>query len=120
MTIAEFIKQEMAARGMSYEQLAADAGMSKQNLWDKLNKRTQPNFGNVRKILAGLDYEIVIEKKTADMEPTQADMEQFFDTAELEQVSYECIEGLLSTMGYELKMKTHKNEKKVKKGIDTF
>lgn len=120
MTITEFIKQEMAARGMSYEQLAADAGMSKQNLWDKLNRRTQPNFGNVRKILAGLDFEIVIEKKANGAEPAQADLQQFFEIAELEQVSYDCIEGLLSAMGYELKMKTHKNEKKVKKGVDTF
>lgn len=120
MTIIEFIKQEMASRGMSYEQLAAEAGMSKQNLWDKLNKRTQPNFGNVRKILAGLDFEITIEKKVDGMEPVQADLEQFFEIAELEQVSYDCIEGLLFAMGYEIKMKTHKNEEKVKKGIDTY
>lgn len=112
MTITEFIKQEMAARGMSYEQLAADAGMSKQNLWDKLNKRTQPNFGNVRKILAGLDYEIAIEKKADGVEPAQMDLGQFFEIAEIEQVSYECIVGLLSAIGYELKMETHKNEKK--------
>ena len=54
--IIDFIKSEMAARGMSYEQLAVYAGMSRQNLWDKMNKRVQPNFGNVRKILSGLDY----------------------------------------------------------------
>ncbi|OUQ68207.1 hypothetical protein B5E53_06995 [Eubacterium sp. An11] len=116
--IVEFIKNEMAARGMTYDILSEKCGMSRQNLWDKLNKRVYPNFGNVRKILAGLGYELSIEKKMDGREPVQADTEQFFEVAELEQVSYDCIEELLAAMGYELKMKTQQNEEKVKKGID--
>ena len=114
--IIDFIKSEMAARGMSYEQLAVYAGMSRQNLWDKMNKRVQPNFGNVRKILSGLDYEISIEKSCS--EPDAAAWEEFIDIAEQEQVSYSCIEKLVSAIGYGLKIKTHKNEENVKKGID--
>ena len=111
--IVEFIKKEMSDRGMTYDILAEKCGMSKQNLWDKLNKRNQPNFGNVRRILEGLGYEISIEKKYA----VQADIEQFFEMAEMEQVSYDCIEDLLAAMGYELKLKTlNKFELKVKKG----
>lgn len=118
--IVEFIKNEMAARGMTYDILSEKCGMSRQNLWDKLNKRVSPNFGNVRRILAGLGYELSIEKKMDGREPVQADTEQFFEAAELEQVSYDCIEELLVAMGYELKMKTQQNEEKVKKGIDNY
>lgn len=104
--IIQFIKNEMSDRGMTYEFLAAQCGMSKQNLWDKLNKRVQPNFGNVRKILAGLGYDLTIEKKLGEAEPVKADLEEFFEIAELEQVSYDCIEDLLAAMGYELQMNT--------------
>lgn len=116
--IIGFIKSEMAARGMTYDVLAEKCGMTKQNLWDKLNKRTQPNFGNMRRILAGLGYELSIEKKMDQSDLVQADIEQFFETAELEQVSYDCIEDLLDAMGYKLQMKTQQNENIVKKGID--
>lgn len=118
--IVEFIKKEMSDRGMAYDILAEKCGMSKQNLWDKLNKRTQPNFGNVRRILEGLGYEISIGKKMDAGDPVQADIEQFFEVAELEQVSYDCIEDLLAAMGYELKMETQQNEENVKRGIDTY
>ena len=52
--IVDFIKEEMSKRGMTYDLLAEKAGMSKQNLWDKMNKRVRPNFGNVKKILSFL------------------------------------------------------------------
>ena len=108
--IVDFIKKEMSARGMTYDVLAEKCGMTKQNVWDKLNKRAQPNFGNVKRILEGLGYEIFIGKKMDAGDSVQADIEQFFEVAELEQVSYDCIEDLLAAMGYELKMKTHQNE----------
>lgn len=119
--IVDFIKEEMSARGMTYDLLAEKAGMSKQNLWDKMNKRVCPNFGNVKKILEGLDYELTIEKKeVADYYGEGMRKLLFFETAEKEQVSYDTVENLLSAVGYELKIKTHKNEKNVKKGIDTY
>ena len=100
---------------MSYEQLASYIGVTRQNLWDKLNKRAQPNFGNVRKILEGLDYDIVIVKKTVD----SADRgREFMERIGEEQISYEAVEELLSPLGYELKLVTHKNEENVNIGID--
>lgn len=115
MDIKEFIKQEMQVREMTYEQLASYIGVTRQNLWDKLNKRAQPNFGNVRKILEGLDYDIVIVKKTVD----SADRgREFMERIGEEQISYEAVEELLSPLGYELKLVTHKNEKNVNIGID--
>lgn len=115
MDIKEFIKQEMQVREMSYEQLASYIGVTRQNLWDKLNKRAQPNFGNVRKILEGLDYDIVLVKKTVD----SADRgREFMERIGEEQISYEAVEELLSPLGYELKLVTHKNEKNVNIGID--
>ena len=61
--IVEFIKKEMADRGMTYDLLAEKVGTSRQNLWLKLNKNSRPNFETVRKILAALDYDLVFEKK---------------------------------------------------------
>lgn len=119
--IVDFIKEEMAARGMTYDLLAEKAGMSKQNLWDKMNKRVRPNFGNVKKILEGMGYELEIEKKeVTDYYGEGMRKRMFFEIAEEEQVSYDAVENLLSAVGYELKLKTHKNEKNVKKGIDTY
>lgn len=115
MDIKEFIKQEMQVREMSYEQLASYIGVTRQNLWDKLNKRAQPNFGNVRKILEGLDYDIVLVKKTVD----SADRgREFMERIGEEQISYEAVEELLFPLGYELKLVTHKNEENVNIGID--
>lgn len=117
MDIKEFIKQEMQVREMTYEQLASYIGVTRQNLWDKLNKRAQPNFGNVRKILEGLDYDIVLVKKTVD----SADRgREFMERIGEEQISYEAVEELLSPLGYELKLVTHKNEKNVNIGIDNL
>ena len=61
--IVEFIKEEMSNRGMTYDLLAERVGTTRQNLWTKLNKNTRPNFETVRKILAALDYDLVVEKK---------------------------------------------------------
>lgn len=119
--IVDFIKEEMSARGMTYDLLAEKAGMSKQNLWDKMNKRVRPNFGNVKKILEGMGYELEIEKKEViDYYGEGMRKRMFFEIAEEEQVSYDAVENLLSAIGFELKLKTHKNEKNVKKGIDTY
>lgn len=61
--IVEFIKEEMSNRGMTYDLLAERVGTTRQNLWTKLNKNTRPNFETVRKILAALDYDLVVEKR---------------------------------------------------------
>lgn len=114
--IIEFIKEDMASKGMTYGKLAAYAGMTKSNLWDKINKRVYPNFGNVKKILKGLGYNLIIE----EMEDCkETDQNKFFEIAEEEQVSYECVESLLMAIGYELRLKSQNNEKNVKEGIDS-
>lgn len=99
--IIEFIKNQMVARGMTYELLATKTGMSRQNLWSVLNKRACPNLETVKKILSGMDYVLVIKKKKncISLESVQ---EHFFDAAEEEQVSYEAAKRLLAVMGYDL------------------
>ncbi len=44
----------------------------------------------------------------------------FFASTDEEQVSYECVQALFSTMGYSLELKTHKIEENVKQGIDNY
>ena len=67
--IVEFIKEQMSNRGMTYDLLAERVGTTRQNLWTKLNKNTRPNFETVRKILAALDYDLVVEKKKGAADP---------------------------------------------------
>ena len=96
----------------SFEPACVPAGMSSFSTPSKVSTLTsQPR--------AACGYEISIGKKMDVGDPVQEDIEQFFEVAELEQVSYDCIEDLLAAMGYELKMKTQQNEENVKKGIDT-
>ena len=117
--IVEFIKKEMADRGMTYDLLAEKVGTSRQNLWLKLNKNTRPNFETVRKILAALDYDLIIEKEKSS-DPGERELADFFASTDEEQVSYECIQKLFATIGYSLEIKTHKNEKNVKQGINNY
>ena len=116
--IVELIKEEMSNRGMTYDLLAERVGTTRQNLWTKLNKNTSPNFEAVRKILAALDYDLVVEKKKGAADPGEKEIADFFASTDEEQVSYECVQALFSTMGYSLELKTHKNEENVKQGID--
>lgn len=117
--IVEFIKKEMSDRGMTYDLLAEKVGTSRQNLWMKLNRNTSPNFEAVRKILAALDYDLIVEKKECDKDTEEKKIADFFESTDEEQVSYEFVQKLFATMGYSLKLKTHKIEENVKKGIDT-
>ena len=112
--IVEFIKEEMSNRGMTYDLLAEKAGTT------RLNKNTRPNFETVRKILAALDYDLVVEKKKGAADPGEKEIADFFASTDEEQVSYECVQALFSTMGYSLELKTHKNEENVKQGIDNY
>jgi len=112
--ITDFIKKEMEARGMTYELLASKAGMSRQNLWDKLNKRVRPSFETTKKILEGMDFVLLIKKREQAVDSKKV-QEEFFEIAEEEQISYEVAERLLAVMGYELvtmveDTETHGNE----------
>ena len=118
--IVEFIKEEMSNRGMTYDLLAEKVGTTRQNLWMRLNKNTRPNFETVRKILTALDYDLVVEKKKGAADPGEKEIAYFFASTDEEQVSYECIQALFATMGYSLKLKTHKIEQNVKEGIDNY
>ena len=118
--IVDFIKKEMSDRGMTYDLLAEKVGTSRQNLWMKLNRNTSPNFEAVRKILAALDYDLVVEKKKGAADPGENEIADFFASTDEEQVSYECILALFATMGYSLELKTHKTEENVKHGIDNY
>lgn len=97
--IVEFIKEEMSNRGMTYDLLAEKAGTTRQNLWTKLNKNTRPNFETVRKILAALDYDLVVEKKKGAADPGEKEIADFFASTDEEQVSYECVQGIVFNNG---------------------
>ena len=110
MDIISFIKEEMSKKEMTYDMLAKKIGTSRQNLWMKLNQKKRPNFGTIRKILSGLDIDLIIENKRNAEETSEEDVASFFEIADNEQVSYIAIEAFLSALGYTLKMDARKNE----------
>ena len=118
--IIEFIKDEMEARGITYGLLSKKYGTPRQNLWMKLNKNTRPNFETVVKILKVLDYDITIEKIKEIPVSEQELTQKFLESAEEEQVGFDCVEKMLAATGYALKITTHKDEQKVKKGVDNY
>ena len=110
MDIISFIEEEMSKKEMTYDMLAKRIGTSRQNLWMKLNQKKRPNFGTIRKILSGLDIDLIIENKRNAGEPSEEDVASFFEIVDNEQVSYIAIEAFLSALGYTLKMDARKNE----------
>ena len=108
--IISFIEEEMSKREMTYDMLAKKIGTSRQNLWMKLNQKKRPNFGTIRKILSGLDIDLIIKNKRNMEELSAEDIALFFEIADNEQVSYIAIETFLSALGYTLEMDTRKNE----------
>ena len=118
MDIISFIEEEMSKKEMTYDMLAKKIGTSRQNLWMKLNQKKRPNFGTIRKILSGLDIDLIIENKRNAEETSEEDVASFFEIADNEQVSYIAIEAFLSALGYTLKMDARKMSKNVKIGVD--
>ena len=77
MDIISFIEEEMSKKEMTYDMLAKRIGTSRQNLWMKLNQKKRPNFGTIRKILSGLDIDLIIENKRNAGEPSEEDVASF-------------------------------------------
>ncbi len=102
--IVDFIKKEMSARGMTYDQLAQYMGATRQNMWIKLNVVHCPNFETVKKMLAALEIEPDVQRKGGSG-PEGLDKEALFGCLEEEQVSYEVFERILDALGYEVVLK---------------
>ncbi|MDO4649351.1 MAG: helix-turn-helix transcriptional regulator [Eubacteriales bacterium] len=99
-SIADIIKSEMEAQGMTYEHLASECGITRQNLWIRLNKVYCPNFENAQKMLNALGVQIEIKKK--ENAAKEVDQKSLFRCLEEKQISYEDVETILNEFGYEI------------------
>lgn len=98
MTILDEIKQYMEQSGLNYEEASQLIGWKKQNLWDKLNKRTEVTYDSVRKILNGFgaELEFIDVKSGCAMDLTELD-----EALQDEHISFECVKKLMELMDYE-------------------
>ncbi|MBO6270313.1 MAG: helix-turn-helix transcriptional regulator [Clostridium sp.] len=99
MRVSDLIALEIERQGMSQQMAAALCGMTRQRLWDILDKRN-PHFRTVERIMAGLGYAIVLEKKTDFFDPK--DQAAFLETCRTENPMFDSLVRILDAVGYEL------------------
>lgn len=98
VNVSEEIKQYMRENNISYRETAKRIGWSSQNLWDKLNKRAEPNMENVKRIVESLGGTIEIESCHS------IDATKLFTAVENEQIGYSVVEKILNSVGCSLKI----------------
>lgn len=97
--IQDTIKEYMEAHHLTYEEVARTIGTTKQNLWKKLNRRKAPEFGGVKEVLGALGFQMKVEKVE---EGASLDFEQLLSSEAMEGISYEAMEDLVRSLGYEI------------------
>lgn len=98
--IAEVIKMYMEDNRISYDDVAKKIGWSRQNLWDKLNKRSEPNLESMKKIADGLGFTFKLAKTNEPDKTKEA--AALFEAVEMVQISYSDVEKILNSVGYSL------------------
>lgn len=99
MSATDFIVNMINEQGMTKTEAANICGMSRQNLWDKLNNRN-PRFRSMYRILRSFGYNIEV-LPIGDRQPIP-DQEIFIASAEKENLPYDSMERILLAMGYKI------------------
>lgn len=99
MNVTEFIVNLIEEQGMTKTEAANICGMSRQNLWDKLNNRN-PRFRSVYKILRSFGYNV--EVLPIGENQHVPDQEAFIASAEKENLPFDSMERILLAMGYKI------------------
>lgn len=98
--IQDTIKEYMEAHHLTYEEVARTIGTTRQNLWRKLNRRKAPEFGGVKEVLGALGFQMKVEK--VEEGRTSLDFERLLSSEAMEGISYEAMEDLVRSLGYEI------------------
>lgn len=101
MKAVDFIVKHIEEHNMTQTEAAAVAGMSRQNLWDKLNNRN-PRFNTMTRIIDAFGYQLHVVRK--DGKPVEFREADFFAAAEKENLYYDSLEAILVSMGYMLEI----------------
>jgi len=99
MKAVDIIIKHIEESGISQNEAARMAGMSRQNFWDKLNKGN-PRFNSMERIMAAFGYEIIV-KDTSGEDPG-FDAKSFFETVRAENPSYDMLDHILEAMDVSL------------------
>lgn len=101
MRAVDFIVKHIEENNLTQSQAAEIAGMSRQNLWDKLNNRN-PRFNTMVLIIDKFGYQVHIVR--TDGKPIEFEEAEFFKAAEKQNMYYDSLEAILISMGYTLKI----------------
>ena len=100
MDIRDRLKRTIKAKNYSFREVAERAGWSPQNIFIKLN-RVSPNFDTVVGIISAIGMQIKIEKDK-DQAAEEKDINEIIKTLKGKQISYDVVEQLVNTLGYQL------------------
>lgn len=101
MKAADIISKCIKDNHMTQTEAAAIAGMSRQNLHDKLKNRN-PRFNTMTHLLDSFGYQLHIVKEDGkEIDFPEAD---FFKAAEKENLYYDSLHKVLQSMGYVLQI----------------
>ena len=101
MKAVDIIIKKIEESGMTQNEAAKMVGVSRQNLWDKLNKGN-PRYNSMERIMDAFGYEIKI-RGSFGMEPS-FNVGQFFETVREQNPTYDMLESLLLAMDYKLEI----------------
>lgn len=101
MKAVDIVIKKIDESGMTQNEAAKLVGVSRQNLWDKLNKGN-PRFNSMERIMNAFGYEIRI-RGSFGMEPS-FNQQQFFETIREQNPGYDMLESIVSAMDYKLEI----------------
>lgn len=105
LNVVQEIKEYMQENKISCEEMAKRIGWCRQNVWDKLNKRAEPNLDSVKRMAESIGGTFYISNIETSCDVTKnGDATQVFEAVENEQISYSVVEKILNSVGYSLKM----------------
>ena len=99
MKSVDIIVKYIEENRLSQNQVAQMVGMSRQNLWDKLNKGN-PRFNSLERIMSAFGFEIRIRR--ADGSDPEFDEEGVLQELRETNLCVDSIESVIKSMGYVL------------------
>lgn len=98
MKISDKLVRIINSKGLSCKQAADMIGVSRQNLFDKLNSGN-PRFRSVEKIANGMGYEIVLFRK-AGRKAVNEDL--FFEVMRQTNLPFDAVNAIVNVLGYSM------------------
>lgn len=98
MRAVDIIVREIESRGISQNKAAEICGMTRQRLWDVLDKRN-PRFRTMKKIMEAFGFQICLIDKESGMIRGEKETSEFLKACEEENVPYDSIVRILGSVG---------------------